>query len=149
MLKEFLRILAFVCLIIIVAMDDFPFYRKMKDARAQLLLALCVIIFIYYDATFGFIMGLVLLLIYYEIYSKIIKIHENKFQDIEKTNINTNQFDNCVNEIDYISDSMLLSAQNNIFDAVNFQSSIKGLNNGYSIQGINLGYDKDDIYSVL
>ena len=32
-----------------------------------------------------------------------------------------------------------------IFDVNNFNSTIEGINGGYSIQGLNMGYDKDDI----
>jgi hypothetical protein len=148
MLKEFLRIVALILLIIIVAMDDFPFYQKMKDSLTQLILAVIIIIFIFYDVTFGFIMGIVLLLIYYEIYSKIIKIHQSKYDtDIENENIT--QKNKCVSEMEYISNSHLLSAQNNIVNVDNFNSMIQGINGGYSVQGLNMGYDANDRYSVL
>jgi hypothetical protein len=148
MLKEFLRIVALVLLIIIAAMDDFPFYQKMKDPFTQLILAVIIIILIFYDVTFGFIMGIVLLLIYYEIYSKIIKIHQSKY-DIDTEGENIIQKNKCVEEMEYISKSHLLSAQNNIVNVNNFNSIISGINEGYSVQGLNMGYDANDKYSVL
>ena len=59
-------------------MDDFPFYEKMKSPATQLFLGVIVVACIYYDAIFGFITGLVVLLIYYEIYKKIITKAEEK-----------------------------------------------------------------------
>jgi hypothetical protein len=76
--KDALRLVAVILLIIIIIMDDFPFYEKMKDATTQLFLGVLVVAFIFYDTVFGFIMGLVVMLIYYEIYKKIISKQEEK-----------------------------------------------------------------------
>lgn len=84
--KDALRLVAVILLIIIIIMDDFPFYEKMKDATTQLFLGVLVVAFIFYDTVFGFIMGLVVMLIYYEIYKKIISKQEEK-QNIQEISV--------------------------------------------------------------
>ena len=84
MFKETLRVFAIFLMIIVIIMDDFPFYDKMRDPSTQLFLAVLVICLIYYDTVLGFIMGLVLMLVYYEIYKKIkIMQSQNKISEIE------------------------------------------------------------------
>lgn len=165
MIKETLRIVAVFLLLMIIIMDDFPFYNKLKDPSTQLFLAIIVLVCIYYDTTFGFIMGLVLLLIYYEIYKKIIISHENDVTEKmsnETTSANgpkdnqivsTNKLSPPV-KLDYISEAHLLAAQNNIFDMANMNTEITSVgfaNNAdviYGAQGLDLGYDKDDKYHM-
>jgi hypothetical protein len=86
MIKDALRLVAVILLIIIIIMDDFPFYEKMKDSSTQLFLGVLVVAFIFYDTVFGFIMGLVVMLIYFEIYKKIIAKQE-LIQDINSNQI--------------------------------------------------------------
>lgn len=159
MIKETLRIVAVILLLIIIIMDDFPFYNKLKDPSTQLFLAVIILACIYYDTTFGFIMGLVLLLIYYEIYKKIIISHENTVTE----NMTETSADLPPNKahlrqpmkLDYISEAHLLAAQNNIFDMENMNTEITavGFANDadvvYGAQGLGAGYDKDDKYSVF
>lgn len=167
MIKEFLRMFAIFLLLIIIIMDDFPFYENMKDTTTQLFLALFVIMCILYDTTFGFIMGLVLIVIYYEIYKKIIinkkELNEYNKRQEENAIIETNNIINnkqpC--ELNYISNEHLLAAQNNIFDINNFKTEVKGIDRGfnnekvYGVQGLDTehvnytGFDNDDIYSML
>lgn len=149
MIKEALRVVAIFLLLIIIIMDDFPFYKKMKDPTTQMFLALTVLAFIYYDATFGFIMGLVLLLIYYEIYKKIIYSHEIKETRYD-SNDNTHTLEEYreLDKIDYITDAHLLAAQNNIFDVANFHTGISGVS-GIGAQGLDMGFDKDDKYATI
>lgn len=77
MFKETLRVFAIFLMIIIIIMDDFPFYSKLRNQSTQLFLGIFVICAIYYDLVLGFIMALVLMLIYYEIYKKA-KVSSNK-----------------------------------------------------------------------
>lgn len=132
MIKETLRILAMILLIMVIVMDDFLFYEKMKNPSIQLILAVIVIFCIFYDVTFGFIMGLVLLLIYYEIYKKIIITHKNKGKEIKQKTDSTFYQDNEIVKLDYMSEEHLRSAQNNVFDQNNFNTEIKGINTGFN-----------------
>lgn len=157
MLKIALRLCAIMLLLIIIVMDDFPFYYKMKDATTQLFLALFVISCIYFDTTFGFILGLVLMVIYYEIYKKIKKqtktfietsnpdspVIENMTatQDMPISGDTLNYLESskkayksCGKDIklNYISEEHLLAAQNNIFDSENYANEIKGIDKGFN-----------------
>lgn len=64
------------------------------------------------------------------------------------TTINTKE--NCI-EMPYISNELLLKAQNNIYDEKNYYTEIKNTDNTYGIQGLNsdmvhfLAYDKKTI----
>jgi len=157
MLKETLRILAVVLLLIVVIMDDFPFYGKMKDPYTQLFLALVVIAMILYDPLFGFIMGLVVMLIYYEIYQKV-KVSKVENNVVTTDGNKINEVSNNAILLDYITEEHLVSAQNNIVDKNNYDTEVKGVEQGfnnegmYGAQGIDkqnlnmVGYDHDDKY---
>jgi hypothetical protein len=155
MIKEGLRVIAVFLLLIIIIMDDFPFYTKMKDPSTQLFLALVVLGMIFYDVTFGFIMGLVLMLIYYEIYKKIILQHEKELAENAQQKATVKQPDAyatsavCApSKIDFISEAHLLAAQNNIWDVNNFNTEVQSVNGGLSAQGLQMGYDSSDVYST-
>jgi hypothetical protein len=156
MLKIALRLCAIMLLLIIIVMDDFPFYYKMKDATTQLFLALFVISCIYFDTTFGFILGLVLMVIYYEIYKKVKKqtktfiVEDNAEIPIMESMTPTQDTssDDALNSLEsskkaykscgkdiklnYISEEHLLAAQNNIFDSENYAKEIKGIAKGFN-----------------
>lgn len=162
MIKESLRLFAVLLLIIIIIADDFPFYNKMKDPGTQFFIAILFVSFIYYDTTFGFIMGLVLMLIYYEIYKKlknnktdylpIAEVEKPLSCALPKPNIS------CTQEMDYVSEELLVAAQNNIFSEENYDVEVKGVEVGfhnekvYGVQGLDVeklnyqGYSKDDKY---
>ncbi len=126
-------------------MDDFPFYNKLMDHTTQLFLSIIVLAIIYYDSTPGLTMGLVLLLIYYEIYKKII-LHDMSQKETGKSQT-MQHFQEMrseympIQQVNYISDAHLLAAQNNIFDVNNFETEIKG-----GCQGLQTAFDKDDVY---
>lgn len=154
MLRETLRILAFCLLIFVIILDDFPIYSKMKDQVTQFFLALCIIIFIYFDPTFGLIMGFVLLLIYFEIYGKIRKSiqKDSNVQNIVAP-IGSNVWDNeqsridsCVTQMDYITDDHLLSAQNNVFDEDNMKKEVSAIENVCGTQGFQCDNSKIEGY---
>jgi hypothetical protein len=90
--KNALRLVAVLVLIIIIIMDDFPFYQKMKDPATQLFLGVVVVALIYYDAIFGFVVGLIILLIYYEIYKKIIAKEEQRQKLTTNTETNITEY---------------------------------------------------------
>lgn len=146
MIKELLRLASLVLLIIIIIADDFPFYEKMKTPETQLFLAILTLLGIYFDPIFGLIFGVTLLVIYYEIYKKIIIKHEAENKD-DKTEEDEHRCDKPI-ELDYITPEQLLAAQNNIFDVDNYNSEIKGVEHSMGIQGLNGGYDRDDKYSL-
>jgi len=153
MIVEFLRIIATLLLIVIILMDDFPFYNKLRDQSVQFILALLTLIIIYYDTTLGFIVALILMIMYYEIYSKIIKRYKEN-EEILKDNKSTNSIQvktpptildemNTLNnnydqyletdpncdpiKLKYVSEEHLLSAQNNIVDEKAYMQEIKGM----------------------
>ena len=156
MLKIALRLCAIMLLLIIIVIDDFPFYYKMKDATTQLFLALFVISCIYFDTTFGFILGLVLMVIYYEIYKKIKKqtkasivadnsdfpvmenmtVAQDMSGDVTLNSLESSKkaYKSCGKNIklNYISEEHLLAAQNNIFDSENYAKEIKGIDKGFN-----------------
>jgi hypothetical protein len=113
-----------------------------------------VLVLIFYDTTFGFIMGLVMMLIYYEIYKKIISDHEKELELKDKTsttpinNINKNNRV-CMTKMDYISDAHLLAAQNNVYNIQNFDTEIVGLQNAIGAQGLDKGYDSSNTYAIF
>jgi len=155
MLKETLRIIAVLLLLLVAIADDFPFYKKMKNTITQLVIGMILIGLIFYDSVFGFIMGLVLMLIYYEIYKKIKKIKEN-----ESSSSQTKKEQNDAKPImlDYLTNEHLIAAQNNIVKEENYNTEVKGVLKGfnnegmYSAQGIDkenlnkAGYDYTDKY---
>ncbi|WP_396189968.1 hypothetical protein [Flavobacterium sp.] len=149
MIKELLRISALVFLVVIIIADDFPFYEKIKTSETQLFLAILVLVSVYFDPIFGLILGVTLLIIYYEIYKKII-IQQQLENDEEK--IKEEQIHRCDRplEMEYITEAHLLAAQNNIFDVKNYNSEIKWMENSMGVQGIgNIGqnaYDADEKY---
>ena len=154
MLKEGLRITAVFLLILIIIMDDFPFYHKLKDPTIQLFLGLIVLVLIFYDTTFGFIMALVMMLIYYEIYKKIISDHEKDILLIERessTPVNNNYKGErvCTAKMDYISEAHLLAAQNNIYNVQNFNTEIVGLQHAVGAQGLDKGYDNSNKHAIF
>lgn len=189
MFKETLRVFAVFLMLIIVIMDDFPFYSKLRDPSTQLFLGTFIIVAFYYDTVLGFILGLVLMLIYYEIYKKI-KIkksieqtveHYTKSNDKNTSELNTDAGkkehaiaprvipgaipidvdSKCDFKLNYISEEHLLAAQNNIFDAKNYTTEVKGIEKGYNeekvygAQGLDsenvnvLGYDTEDRFTTV
>lgn len=151
--KVSLRMIALLLLIIIILIDDFPFYKKMIYKDIQLFIGMLIIGCIYYDTTFGFILALCLLLIYYEIYSKIKKntVSNNDIikktsnepflisndDVVEKIRENSKKESECDKiQLNYISDEHLIAAQNNIVDIDNYMSEIKGIEKGFNNEGV-------------
>lgn len=153
--------------ILILIMDDFPFYVKMKEPYVQLILAIFTVCILLFDYILGFIVTMILLLIYYEIYKKI-EISKNKktvAQNIydtsyilnpleqnkilEKFNISDNdKINNTVQELDYITEEHLKNAQTNYVNIMNYNNDIsKELDtSNYGIQGLSIG---DDNYKII
>ena len=142
--------------ILILIMDDFPFYKKMKEPYVQLVLAILTVMLLLLDPILGFIISLVLMLIYYEIYKKI-----NIKKEIKKKNtINDrymlnplkknetyeyftekNKVQKNVIEMDYITEKHLEDAQNNVINSSIYNNELNNQDNDiyYGIQGLKIG----------
>lgn len=165
MVHNLLRGFGLILFILILIMDDFPFYQKMKLPRVQLVLAILITSLCVYDYISGFIFAMVLMLIYYEIYNKS-KINNNINTNLDdKYNINMKKklFENFMekyetnnqNKIDFICEKYLDDAQNGyIFDKENYDNNnlnkfdydIQGIsNNENTIGGIDMKFQIDNI----
>jgi len=155
---------AILLFILILIMDDFPFYKKMKEPYVQLILAIFTLCLLIIDCILGFIFAMILMLIYYEIYKKI----DKKYKKINNVNDkymlnpllknelyeNFTQFDKInkeIVELDYITEKHLEDAQNNIVNENIYNNELKLNNNDncYGIQGLQMqdnivGYSNND-----
>tara|TARA_B110001450_G_scaffold74437_1_gene70931 strand:- start:3032 stop:3550 length:519 start_codon:yes stop_codon:yes gene_type:complete len=141
--------------ILILIMDDFPFYKKMKQPYVQLVLAIFTVILLLLDPILGFIISMVFMLIYYEIYKKIdIKkgiIKKNGENDKYMLNpLKKNSYEyftekdivkkNIV-ELDYITEKHLDDAQNNVINSSIYNNELDNEKEdiNYGIQGLQIG----------
>ena len=167
MIHNLLRGFGLIVFILILIMDDFPFYEKMKLAHIQLVFAVLITILCIYDYISGFIYAMVLMLIYYEIYSKkkTINTVNTKIDDKYSINMKKNLFENFMEKyetnnqnkilVDFISEKYLDDAQNGYifskenYDANNlnkFDYDVQGIsNNEDNINGIDMNYSIDNI----
>lgn len=140
-----------IILLIFIIIVDFNIPITIDTPINQLVVAIIVIFLILVvDEIIGFVVGLIFLVIYFKYYQK--KINKNssifslsaystdvapkpysKEPEIPHHYINTSE--NCT-EIPYISNELLKSAQNNIYNEENLKIEIKQ-NNFYGIEGIN------------
>lgn len=142
--------------ILILIMDDFPFYKKMKEPYVQLILAIFTVFLLLMDPILGFIISMVLMLIYYEIYKKIDikngKIIKNNGNDkyllnpllknkIYENFTETDKINKHVIEMDYITQQHLDDAQNNVIDNDIYYNELenKDLEIYYGVQGLKIG----------
>ena len=142
--------------ILILIMDDFPFYKKMKEPYVQLILAIFTVFLLLMDPILGFIISMVLMLIYYEIYKKIDikngKIIKNNGNDkyllnpllknkIYENFTETDKINKHVIEMDYITQQHLDDAQNNVIDNDIYNNELenKDLEIYYGVQGLKIG----------
>jgi hypothetical protein len=167
MVHNLVRGFGLILFILILIMDDFPFYQKMKLPYIQLVLAVIITSLCIYDYISGFIFAMVLMLIYYEIYSKN-KIDDNINTNLtEKYNINMKNklFENFMEKyetnnqnkilVDFISEKYLDDAQNGyIFNKENYDNNnitkfdydVQGIsNNEDNISGIDMKCSIDNI----
>ena len=167
MIHNLLRGFGLIVFILILIMDDFPFYEKMKLAHIQLVFAVLITILCIYDYISGFIYAMVLMLIYYEIYSKKKNLNtvNTKIDDKYSINMKKNLFENFMEKyetnnqnkilVDFISEKYLDDAQNGYifskenYDANNlnkFDYDVQGIsNNEDNINGIDMNYSIDNI----
>lgn len=167
MVHNLLRGFGLILFILILIMDDFPFYQKMKLPHVQLVLAILITSLCVYDYISGLIFALVLMLIYYEIYNKN-KINNDinsKLDDKYNINMKNKLFENFIQKyetnnqnkilVDFISEKYLDDAQNGyIFDKENYDNNnlnkfdydIQGIsNNENTISGIDMKCSIDNI----
>jgi len=143
--------------ILILIMDDFPFYKKMKEPYVQLILAIFTVFLLLMDPILGFIMSMVLMLIYFEIYKKIDikkgKIIKNKGDDkymlnpllknkIYENFTETDKIKKNIIELDYITEEHLNNAQNNVINDDIYNKELEKENDNdiyYGVQGLKIG----------
>tara|TARA_B000000477_G_scaffold86228_1_gene73193 strand:- start:2803 stop:3300 length:498 start_codon:yes stop_codon:yes gene_type:complete len=162
MINNILRAIGVILFIIILIMDDFPFYKNMKNPLIQLVLAIILVLILLYDPILGFILSMVIMLIYYEIYKKLKntnKLYNNKYEDVnynpDKSCKNNKEILNStLKKYDYVTEEHLIKAQNNIIDKNEYNKEHKYYNNKkeYGAQGLNIennlkGYERDEISS--
>ena len=141
--------------ILILIMDDFPFYKKMKQPYVQLVLAIFTVMLLLLDPILGFIISMVLMLIYYEIYKKIdikkgiIKkndendkymlnpLKKNSYEYFKKKDIVKKD----IIELDFITEKHLDDAQNNVIDSSIYNNELDNekVDINYGIQGLKIG----------
>lgn len=74
MIIDFFRIIAILLLIIIIVLDDISIYNKaLVNKSLQFTIAFIIIVIINIDTTFGFVLALCTLVIYYKTYIKLIQ----------------------------------------------------------------------------
>jgi len=141
--------------ILILIMDDFPFYKKMKEPYVQLILAIFTILLLLMDPILGLIISMVLMLIYFEIYKKmdIKKGVIKKNTEYEKYMLNplkknkiyenfkeSDKIKKDVIELDYITEKHLEDAQNNVIDTTIYNDELENADEiYYGIQGLKIG----------
>jgi len=141
--------------ILILIMDDFPFYKKMKEPYVQLILAIFTVFVLLMDPILGLIISMVLMLIYFEIYKKmdIKKGVIKKNTEYEKYMLNplkknklyenfkeSDKIKKDVIELDYITEKHLEDAQNNVIDTTIYNDELENTEEiYYGIQGLKIG----------
>lgn len=142
--------------ILILIMDDFPFYKKMKEPYVQLILAIFTVFLLLMDPILGFIISMVLMLIYFEIYKKIdikkgkiIKKSDDKYMlnpllknKIYENFTETDKIKKNIIELDYITEEHLNNAQNNVINDDIYNKELEKDNDNdiyYGVQGLKIG----------
>lgn len=148
MIQNLLRGFGLILFVLIMIMDDFPFYEKMKQPYIQLVFAVIITCLCVYDYILGFIYAMVLMLIYYEIYSKKkqIDIKNDIIKDKYNTNMKHQLFENFMEKyqvddkiyVNFISEQHLDAAQSGyIFDQENYNNNnTLSQNIDYDVQGL-------------
>ena len=142
MILIFIRIILILILLLLIVLN-YKISYFFKDSTNQLILALIVIFtIIVLDATSGFILGLIFLVIYYKYYNNLLNIkikkEEEQFNNIKIEDVKKP----CTKSIPYISPELLESAQNNIIDSENNKTEIIGFTSDKKIYGIQ-GFDNE------
>jgi hypothetical protein len=169
MVHNLLRGFGLIIFILILIMDDFPFYEKMQLANVQLVFAVLITLLCIYDYLSGFIFAMVLMLIYYEIYTKKKSkdIVDTKIDDKYNINMKNGLFENFMANyenrkdgqedvilLDFISAEHLDDAQNGyIFSKENYDKNlnnlfdydVQGISNENNINGIDTKFLSDNI----
>lgn len=169
MVHNLLRGFGLILFILILIMDDFPFYQKMKLPHVQFVIAIIITSLCVYDYISGFIFAMLIMLIYYEIYNKK-KINNNintntNLDDKYNINMKNKLLENFMEKyetnnqnkilVDFISEKYLDDAQNSyIFDKENYDNNnltkfdydVQGIsNNEDNISGIDMKCSIDNI----
>lgn len=150
MIQNILKFISIIILIICIIINDISSISNyIKNKYIQLYIALFIIfILVFIDNLAGFILGLSLLLIYFKVYHKELKIKNNIVdKPITKCNGNKECFlDNTENkkteyikiekETGYTTAENLLDAQNNIINVENYNKELLGTDDILTTQKI-------------
>jgi hypothetical protein len=181
MVIDFLRISLLVILLFVIVLD-YEVPEIINTAVNQLFIALTILLIILaVDEIVGFLIGLIFLTIYFKFYQKKINNENNKEKFTNDNSSPLNSFFDYIfnpsvpssqsqtNSYSYsqsqsspnsevipsVSNEILKSAQNNIFDDVEYNKEIKAYDNSYGgIQGLHVNnltaFDNNyNIYSTL
>lgn len=165
MIKDILRVIALTTFILVIFVD-IPVPIILNTPLNQLIIGLFIIfIIVIVDEIFGFLLGLIILVVYYKYYQKVFNTNNgiesglkepllavnhldtfkvdikpppnNKIGNIGDHYVKFNNDSNCI-EMPYISNELLEKAQNNIYDITNYNMEIiTDSDKTYGIQGLN------------
>lgn len=157
MIEELLQIIAVILLLYVIIIDVSD--KRVKDPIYQLIVAIIIMfIFIVIDPFAGFILALVMFIVYYKTF---IQPPLHKKNNFENTNENINwKANNDIHYTDYLNSKHLDIIQDNIWDKNNFNQEVVGINDGfietntpiYGIQGMNIempAYDNNTNYQII
>lgn len=153
---DILRFLAIIILLLIIAIDNYPYIKFIKNAVIQYIIAIfCISILLLVDNITGFILILAVLVLYFKIFNKLLNINKNNTSyALYENDPNNNIYESIYEKINYTTDKNLVDAQNNVFDFENYNSEIKIIESKekmlYSTQGLDVGsvkgYNKDELH---
>jgi Ca2+/Na+ antiporter len=159
MIQNTIRIFVLAFLFIIMFVKDIPNKKIFKNSTIQLFLAFFVlIILMLFDNITGLLLAFCLLAIYFKVYYIELK-NKNKehYENSGKCTVDKCSLDNSTNknneekqsfdnkhitQIPYTTEEHLISAQNNIYCADNYDKEIYGIDKGlynenvYGVQGL-------------
>ena len=152
MINNLFRGSGLILFIIILIMDDFPFYKKLKLPHIQLILAILVTSLCIVDYVSGLIYALVLMLIYYEVYNKkkniVVKDLDKYDNNVNKKileNFDKNNYNHKTTVESFISAEYLSKAANDGINIISNKNPITDNNIDYDAGGQKkgdiIGYD--------
>lgn len=151
---DILRFLAIVILLLIIAIDNYPYIEIIKNASVQFIIALfCITILLLVDNITGFILILAVLVLYFKLFNKLLIKKNNTPYTLYESDPNNNIYESIYEKVNYTTDKNLVDAQNNIVDIENYNSEIKIIESKekmlYSTQGLDVGsvkgYNRDEL----
>jgi Ca2+/Na+ antiporter len=151
---DILRFLAIVILLLIIAINNYPYIEIIKNASVQFIIAIfCITILLLVDNITGFILILAVLVLYFKLFNKLLIKKNNTPYTLYESDPNNNIYESIYEKVNYTTDKNLVDAQNNIVDIENYNSEIKIIESKekmlYSTQGLDVGsvkgYNRDEL----